>query len=133
MLSFRMFVFCGVAGFGLWGLFNLLDNLKQPELLRSAKAIVVKGCDARNTPEAIQACPRLFCQKALLESKVVPLKTRFTVTLDKADAKTHLVAGTTQDGQSFACLLEQNKVTASRLITAQESSGLDAQQGGWQL
>ena len=116
MLSFRMILFCGVAGFCLWGLFNLLDNLKQPELLRTAKVVVVKGCDSTASAEALQLCPQLYCQKALLESKAAPLKTRFTVTLDKSDANARVVGGNTNDGRSFACLLEGNKVTASRLL-----------------
>ncbi|MET0496871.1 MAG: hypothetical protein ABW106_01235 [Steroidobacteraceae bacterium] len=128
-----MILFCGIAGLCLWGLFNLLDNLKQPELLRTAKVVVVKGCDSTASAEALQVCPQLFCQKALLESKLVPLKTRFTMTLDKSDAKTRVVGGATGDGRSFACLLEGNTVTASRLLTEQEISALDSQPGNWTL
>lgn len=145
MLSFRMILFCGVAGFCLWGLFNLLDNLKEPELLRSTKVIVVKGCGPEGTPETAGLCAQLRCQKALLDAKVVPLRTRFTVTIDRTDrqsndridpqsnSKTHLVAGTTRAGESFACLLEQDKVTASRVITAKELADLDAMPGDWRL
>ena len=133
MLSFRMILFCGVAGFCLWGLFNLLDNLKQPELLRTAKVVVVKGCDSTASAEAMQSCPPLYCQKALLESKAVPLKTRFTVTLDKSDAKTRVIGGSVSDGRSFACLADGNKVTVGRLVTEQELSNLDSQPGNWTL
>ena len=133
MLSFRMILFCGVAGFCLWGLFNLLDNLKQPELLRTAKVVVVKGCDSTTSAEAMQSCPPLYCQKALLESKAVPLKTRFTVTVDKNDAKTRVIGGRIDDGRSFACLLDGNKVTASRLVTDKELSDIDSRPDNWTL
>ena len=31
MLSLRMIIVAGIAGICLWGLFNLLDNLKEPD------------------------------------------------------------------------------------------------------
>ena len=138
MLSFRMILFCGLAGICLWGLFDLLDNLKQPELLRSPKAIVVKGCEPAQSADAEQSCPRLYCQKAVLDSKAVPLRSRFDITIDKtqeAPPRTHLVAGLARQGdrspQAFACLLEGHKVTASAAIAEQVLQELGQQPGDW--
>jgi hypothetical protein len=140
MLSFRMILFCGIGGICLWGLFNLLDNLKQPQLLRSAKAIIVKGCEPAESEEALQLCPQLYCQKALLDSTTLARRTRFTVTADKKDSaakpSTHLIAGTLtgSDGvPGFACLLEQHKVIAKRRLDAAELDALTKQNGGWRL
>ena len=72
MLSLRLVIFAALFGVALWGLFSLLDNLREPELLRSAKAIVVKGCDPIESAEAQQLCPQLFCQKFLLDGRAVP-------------------------------------------------------------
>jgi hypothetical protein len=140
MLSFRMILFCGLAGICLWGLFDLLDNLKQPELLRSPKAIVVKGCDPAPDDAAGKLCPQLYCQKAILDAKVVPLRSRFSVTIDKTHAGppgTHLVAGLARLGdggeQPFACLLDRHKVMASNAITPQQLEELAQQSGDWKL
>jgi hypothetical protein len=144
MLSFRMILFCGLAGICLWGLFDLLENLKQPELLRSSKAILVKGCEPVPADEAGKLCPQLYCQKALLETKAVPLRSRFSITVDKTQvdsvpgsAGTHLVAGLARlrDGssQTFACVLYGHKVTASRAITPQLLEELAQQSGDWKL
>jgi hypothetical protein len=144
MLSFRMILFCGLAGICLWGLFDLLDNLKQPELLRSPKAIVVKGCDPVPADEAGKLCPQLYCQKAILDAKVVPLRSRFSVTIDKTQVSlvpgppdTHLVAGLARLGddvqQPFACLLDGHKVMASNAITPQLLEELAQQSGDWKL
>jgi hypothetical protein len=140
MLSFRMILFCALAGICLWGLFDLLDNLQQPELLRSPKAIVVKGCDPVPADEAGKLCPQLYCQQAILDAKVVPLRSRFSVTVDKTQADTagtHLVAGLARlaDGaqQPFACLLDGHKVTASNAITPQLLEQLAQQSGDWKL
>ncbi|HKE95448.1 MAG TPA: hypothetical protein VKB34_14135 [Povalibacter sp.] len=76
MLPVRLGVVVAVAALCLWGLFSLLESLNKPELLRSAKAVVVKGCDSPESG-AQQQCAALFCQKALLDQKLVPLNTRF--------------------------------------------------------
>jgi len=144
MLSLRMILFCGLAGICLWGLFDLLDNLKQPELLRSTKAVLVKGCEPTPPDEAGKLCPQLYCQKAILDAKAVPLRSRFNVTVDKTQvgsmpgtAGTHLVAGRARLGdgseQSFACLLDGYKVTASGAITPQLLEELAQQSGDWKL
>lgn len=139
MLSFRMILFCAVAGICLWGLFNLLDNLKQPDLLRSAKAVIVKGCEPAESDDAAMLCPQLYCQKALLDAKEFSLRTRFDVTIDKKDSSsptgTHLIAGSIvgDDESGFACLLESNKVVAKRRLKVDELRALTQQSGGWQL
>src|SRR5687767_14281880 len=76
MLSIRLAVFTAIAAVCLWGLFSLLDTLREPGLLRTAKAVVVKGCD---TPEAqtLERCAQLRCQKNLLDQKRAPLRTDF--------------------------------------------------------
>lgn len=140
MLSFRMMLFCGLTGICLWGLFELLDNLRQPELLRSTKAIVVKGCEPAQSDEAIRVCPQLYCQKALLESKAVALRSRFEVTVDKPDPEvgsTRLIGGLARQRddtqQAFACLLDGYKVTASAAIEPRALEELAGQPGRWQL
>jgi hypothetical protein len=138
MLSFRMILFCLGAGICLWGLFNLLDNLKQPELLRAPKAIIVKGCEPAESAEAAVLCPQLYCQKALLDSKSLPLKTRFTVTTDRRDAatSTQLIAGTISGAAgepAFACLMDGQRVIAARRLDMQALEPLQQQAGGWKL
>ena len=82
MLSLRLTIFAALFGIALWGLFSLLDTLREPELLRSEKSIVVKGCDPMDSAEAQQLCPQLFCQKFLLDGRGVPLRSVFKVTVD---------------------------------------------------
>ncbi len=102
MLPIRLGIFTGVAALCLWGLFSLLDSLKEPGLLRTEKAIVVKGCDSPDSDEARQLCPALFCQKALLDARVVPLQATFQMQID----------ATTEDGQRLlAGIARTNDVT----------------------
>lgn len=138
MLSFRMILFCCGAGICLWGLFNLLDNLKQPELLRASKAIIVKGCEPAESDEAATLCPQLYCQKALLDTKSLPLKTRFNIVTDRHDraSSKHLIAGTISgaDGEpAFACLMDRHRVIAARRLAMQQLERLQQQAGGWEL
>jgi len=140
MLSFRMMLFCGLAGICLWGLFDLLGNLKQPELLRTAKAVVVKGCEPAQSQEAIRLCPQLYCQKALLESKAVEVRSRFDITVDKTYPEvdsTRLIGGLARrrddTRQAFACLLDGHKVTASAVLEPRALEELAQQPGRWQL
>jgi hypothetical protein len=138
MLSFRMSLFCFIAGICLWGLFNLLDNLKQPELLRAPKAVVVKGCEPAQSDEATRLCPQLYCQKALLDAKSLPLKTRFNITSDRRDAatSTHLITGTVSGAEGepgFACLMNQHRVIAARRLDMAQLERLQQQPSGWAL
>lgn len=130
MLGLRLFIFASLAGICLWGLFSLLDNLGEPELLRSPKAAVVKGCDPIETPEAAQLCPQFFCQKALLDSELVPRSARFEVTIQRSSNETELIGGVltagTDSEQRFACVLERGVVTAKKMLSAGDLDALAA-------
>jgi hypothetical protein len=128
MLSFRMILVTIAAGVCLWGLFALLENLREPELLRSPKVIVVKGCEPMESDEAIRLCPHLQCQKALLDSKQVPLSTRFQVTADERRRRPetgqaiHVIAGTASSPDPvamevhFECELEDGRVLTAKVM-----------------
>jgi hypothetical protein len=137
MLSLRLAIFGAVAGIALWSLFSLLDMLREPELLRSAKAVVVKGCDPIESDEAVRACPALFCQKALIDARLVPLRAKFTVSTDRGARDLRLVGGTATSEASrsdhFACILERNKVISAKLVDATVLSSLAAQDGDWEV
>jgi len=131
MLPLRLAIFAGVFGIALSGLFWLLGNLDEPELLRSKKAVVVKGCDPIEGEVAARVCPQLFCQKHLLDTRVFELRYRFTVTVDRRSGRGHLIGGTARpfvakpgDGpaseRSFLCVLEGGRVVESRSLSADE-------------
>ena len=119
MLSFRLALVTVAAGFCLWGLFALLDSLKEPGLLRSAKATVVKGCDAMNDPETQQLCPPLLCQKALIDSRVLPYQSEFRIDVDETRGAMRLIAGTADAGH-FLCVTQAKKVLLARTSNAAE-------------
>ena len=138
MLSLRLVIFVGLSGIALWGLFSLLDTLREPELLRGAKVIVVKGCEPMESDQARQLCPQLFCQKFLLDGRRVPLRAAFKVTVDSIAANQHLIGGVVQTGaagsdQRFVCLLRDNKVMAGQLVDATHLETLAAQPANWSL
>lgn len=138
MLSLRLAIFAALFGIALWGLFSLLENLREPELLRSQKAILVKGCDPMESSKAQQVCPQLFCQKFLLDGRSVPLRSVFKVTVDTRAAGEHLIGGVVQSGaadsdQRFACILRAHKVAAGRLLDGQHLDALAAQPANWSL
>ena len=138
MLSLRFTILAAVSAIALWGLFSLLDNLRQPELLRSAKAVIVKGCDPIESPDAMRLCPQLFCQKFLLDARQLPLRAAFDVTIDRRSDQEHLIGGRigaqhSQSEQRFACILRDNKVAAGRLLDAARLDALSAQTAGWSL
>jgi hypothetical protein len=137
MLSLRLAIFGLVGGIALWSLFSLLDMLREPELLRSAKAVVVKGCDPIESDAAIRTCPALFCQKALIDARVVPLRAKFTVSTDKQARDLHLIGGTATSESArsdhYACVLDRNKVTSAKLVDAAALSSLATQDGGWEV
>jgi len=131
MLPLRLAIFAGVFGIALSGLFWLLGNLEQPELLRSKQAVVVKGCDPIEGEDAARICPQLFCQKHLLDTRAFELRYRFDVTVDEHDGDEHLIGGTAKpfvakpgDGpeRSFLCVLEGNRVVSSQALSADELS-----------
>jgi hypothetical protein len=138
MLSLRFAIFACLAGVCLWGLFSLLENLRAPALLRSPKAVVVKGCDPIETQEAEVTCPQLFCEKAVLDAKLVPLRSRFEITTQRRSDQRHLIGALARAEGSdpplqIACIVENNKVLAARLVQKQELDTLAAQSDGWSL
>ena len=138
MLSLRLVIFAAISGIALWGLFSLLDNLREPELLRTAKVIVVKGCEPMESAQARQLCPQLFCQKFLLEGRRLPLRSMFKVTVDTTAGSEHLIGGIVQNGaadsdQRFACILHDRKVTEGELIDDEQLETLAAQPESWTL
>jgi hypothetical protein len=138
VVSLRLVIFAAVSGIALWGLFSLLDNLREPELLRSAKTIIVKGCEPMESEQARQLCPQLFCQKFLLEGRGVPLRSVFKVTVDTTAGNEHLIGGIVQTGsadsdQRFACILRDHKVAAGRVVDGAHLEALAAQPSNWSL
>jgi len=138
VLSLRLVIFAAVSGIALWALFSLLDTLREPELLRSAKTIVVKGCEPMESAQARQLCPQLFCQKFLLEGRGLPLRSVFKVTVDTTAGNEHLIGGIVQSGPAdsdrrFACLLRDHKVTAGQLVDGAHLEALAAQPANWSL
>ena len=138
MLPLRLVIFAALSGIALWGLFSLLDNLREPELLRSTKAIIVKGCDPMESAQAQQLCPQLFCQKFLLDGHGLPLRSVFKVTVDtKADGE-QLIGGVIHTGsvdndQRFVCILHGQKVAAGQIVDDAQLEELAAQPADWSL
>jgi hypothetical protein len=133
-----MAIFAALSGIALWGLFALLENLREPELLRSAKAIIVKGCDPIESAQARQLCPQLFCQKFLLEARSVSPRAVFKVTVDTKAGNEHLIGGIVQTGaadsdQRFACILRNQKVAGGRVVDGAHLEALAAQPANWSL
>lgn len=124
MMPFRLGIFAGVAALCLWGLFSLLDSLQEPGLLRTEKAIVVKGCDPIESDQAREQCPALLCQKALLDAKLAPLNATFEITVDQAyEGNERLLAGTAQNpnvSTHFSCDLVNMKVTHVQQLGPEE-------------
>ena len=135
MLPLRLAIFAAIFGIALSGLFWLLGNLGEPELLRSKKAVVVKGCDPIESEDAARICPQLFCQKYLLDSKAVALRYRFDVTVDRRSRTQHVIGGVAKPfiagkgnhpDVNFACVLEHGKVVSGRTVDAAELQALAA-------
>jgi hypothetical protein len=137
VLALRFALVGSLGVIALWGLFSLLDNLKEPELLRSERAVVLKGCDPMETQEAKQRCPGLRCQKALLEAKRVPLRATLEVQNQRVSGNHRLVIGRAisgpQPAQEFACVLEGDQVTSVQLLSPADIDELLAEDGEWEL
>jgi hypothetical protein len=137
MLSIRMALVTVAAGFCLWGLFSLLDKLKQPVLLRTAKAAVISGCDSLDSDDAQRMCPGLLCMKAVLDAKLVDIATPLKVAVEKrSGSKQRLIGGNAGAGSSlqyFACVLDGPKVVETRLLDSAQLDELAAQGGDWTL
>ncbi len=126
MLPIRLGVVTAVAALCLWTLFSLLDSLQKPELLRSRKAVVVKGCDTLDSDDARRECPALLCEKALIDAKQLMLTARFSVELDVSHEGVRSIAGSASSDNEpvryFVCELRNNKVAMAEAI---EKSALD--------
>jgi hypothetical protein len=138
VLPLRLIIVGALFGIALWGLFSLLENLREPELLRSTKAIVVKGCDPIESAQARQICPQLVCQKFLLEKRGLPLRSVFNVTVDTRADNEHLIGGIVQTGsadtdQRFACLLRDHKIADGQIVEGAHLEALAAQPANWSL
>ena len=115
-----MIIVAGVAGICLWGLFSLLDNLKEPGLLRTTKGIAVKGCSSLDGhADAPKLCPSLLCQKALVDRKLVKLDDPIEIANDATDGAsrviTAVISGTTQQ---FECVVDGVTVTQAASLEA---------------
>ncbi len=138
MLSLRLVIFAALFGIALLALFSLLDNLREPELLRSAKSIVVKGCEPMESEQAQRLCPQLYCQKFLLDGRSLSLRSVFKVTIDTKSGNEQLIGGVVQTGtadsdERFACILRDNKVAAGRVLDGEHLEALAAQPANWSL
>ena len=138
MLSLRLAIFAALFGIALLGLFSLLENLREPELLRSAKSIVVKGCEPMESAEAQRLCPQLYCQKFLLDGRSLSLRSVFNVTVDTKSGDEQLIGGVVKTGtadsdQRFACILRDNKVAEARVLDGTHLDALAAQPADWSL
>lgn len=124
MLSLRIIIVAGLAGIAFWGLFQLLDNLKEPGLLRTDKAIVVKGCESLDDhADARRLCPQLLCQKAVLDRKLVPRDAQFTMNVEEDVEGQRFVGGTVAaTGQAFECIMAGLKVLDAGLIEDSETA-----------
>lgn len=124
MLSLRIIIVAGLAGIAFWGLFQLLDNLKEPGLLRTDKAIVVKGCDSLDDhADAPRLCPQFLCQKAVLDRRLVPRDAQFTMNVDETLEGQRFVGGTVAaTGQTFECIMSGLKVIDAGLIADSETA-----------
>ena len=92
MLSLRLAIFAGLFGIALWGLFSLLDNLREPKLL---------------------------CQKFLFDKHAVPARSVFKVTVDTRTGEEHVIGGVVNN-QRFTCTLRGGKVIDARLVEGQQ-------------
>lgn len=136
MLPLRLAIFTALFGIALWGLFSLLDNLREPQLLRSQKAILLKGCDPMESDQAKRLCPQLLCQQYMLEKRGLPLRSVFKVTVDKRSGSEQLIGGAVRAGaadsdQRFACVLHDQKVAGGGMVDAAQLDGLAALAALW--
>lgn len=128
MLNLRSGLVLTAAALCLWALYSLLSSLKEPGLLRSQKAAVLKGCDALTDAEIRHTCVPLICQKALLDAKLVPWDAKFTVQSHRAstaDAQYELLIGQVDptalsQANSFACLIRGPQVLARELADSEQ-------------
>jgi hypothetical protein len=123
MLSLRLAVAAGIAGICLWGLFQLLDNLKEPALLRSSQGIAVKGCSSLDAhADAPRLCPSFLCQKALVDRKLAVVATPVEITSDDTDGALRILEGRLADtDETFECIVEGVAVRSVEIVVFGES------------
>ncbi len=129
MLLLRTAIVFGVIGLSLWGLFSLLSKLKEPALLRSANAVVVKGCE---DPSQNAKCDALLCEKSLLDRKLVAPRAFFAVNLERSNATDKVVGGRVMASlnappQFFACVLRAHKIIDVNIVSESELTNLGSQ------
>src|SRR5262249_16053740 len=112
--------------------------LSEPGLLRTEKAVVVKGCDPIESDEARRQCPQFVCEKTLIDRKQVSLRAHFNVTVQKSSPPQQLIGGFARDtAQSaavpFACVMENGKVAEATTLEEAALERLAAQSGDWVL
>jgi hypothetical protein len=122
-----MIIFAGIAGICLWGLFNLLDNLKQPGLLRTESSVAVKGCAALDThKDSSRLCPQLVCQKTLIDRKLLGLKDTIEVVKDTTREGERIIGiRTTHSDQPLVCVVAGLVVKSSESISQADLDALD--------
>jgi hypothetical protein len=127
MFTVRLAVVTAIAGVCLWGLFQLLDNLNSPGLLRTEKAVVLKGCEEPRAEDR-DLCAQLRCEKSLLEQRRVPLRARFEI--ERASGR--WIGGRALDagGQSllgyFACEQQAGSMSPAQWLDREQFEALDA-------
>lgn len=142
MLSLRSIVFTTISGISLWGLFSLLVAMREPGLLSADRNPIlkgaIKGCETLNTAETRSVCPQLFCQRAVIEARLVSHKSRFAVTVDKYTGEgTRLIGGAVSDRDPddpdarFLCLLSDDRVVAVKVMDLEEFNDLAAHPKKW--
>jgi hypothetical protein len=142
VLSLRLLIVAGLSGIALWGLFSLLDQLREPKLLHSEKALIVTGCEHADSKQTMRLCPQLFCQKALLDARALLPRSKLEVTVDATHGGQRLIGGIVhagrsgaqpRTGQRFACIMRGNEVRAARVIDAAQLDVLSGTPGNWVL
>lgn len=107
-----MIIVAGIAGICLWGLFNLLDNLKEPGVLRTEKGVMVKGCDRLDAhADAPRLCPGFLCQKALVDRKLASVTDKVEILADSPEGTIRLIEGRlSSTNETFECEVQGVKV-----------------------
>lgn len=125
MLNLRSGLVLTAAALCLWALYSLLSSLKEPGLLRSPKAAVLKGCDVLTDAEIRHTCVPLICEKALLDAKLAPWNAKFTLQSQRASTSNfqyELVTGLVDatGPNSFGCLVRGSQVSAREVGSAEQ-------------
>ena len=117
-----MIIFAGIGGICLWGLFSLVENLKEPALLRTTKGVAVKGCATLDAHEdAPKLCPAFLCQKALVDRKLATPENKAEITADEAQGADRLIQGRLiETNEQFECVVAGVVVRTAELIATRD-------------